>query len=84
MAFEWYDAIGALGSLLIIGAFFFLQIEKIKSDSMSYSILNGLGAVLVLISVFYSFNLAALILQLFWLAISAIGIIRVVKKKKQS
>ena len=43
MSFElaWHDLLGALGSLMIIAAFFFLQIEKLKSDTLSYSLLNG-------------------------------------------
>ncbi len=67
---------------MIIGAFFLLQIEKLKSESLSYSLLNGVGALLVLISLIYSFNLAALILEVFWLGISLIGVWRYFKKRK--
>ncbi len=66
---------------MIIGAFFLLQIEKLKSESLSYSLLNGVGALLVLISLIYSFNLAAFILEIFWLAISLIGVWRYFKKR---
>ena len=86
MSFElaWHDLLGAIGSLMIIAAFFFLQVEKLKSDTLSYSLLNGVGALLVIVSLLYSFNLAAFILEVFCLFISFIGLKRQWHKRKQS
>ena len=86
MSFElaWHDLLGAIGSLMIIAAFFFLQVEKLKSDTLSYSLLNGVGALLVIVSLLYSFNLAAFILEVFWLFISFMGLKRQWHKRKQS
>ncbi len=49
------DCVGLLGVILIVIAYFLLQIEKIKSEQMSYSVLNGVGAAMILYSLFFIF-----------------------------
>jgi hypothetical protein len=71
-----YDAVGTFGSGLIIIAYLLLQLERIRSTSLSYSFFNALGAALILFSLIYSFNLPALVIEAFWLLISLFGIYR--------
>lgn len=71
--FMWYDAIGNLGVLMIVGVYLLLQMDKISSDQVSYSLINGMGAALVLVSLYYSFNLSAFLIEVFWLLISIYG-----------
>ena len=72
--FGWHDIVGTAGVLLIVSAFLLIQLKKLTSDHLSYSVLNGVGAALVLISLTVDFNLAAAIIEVFWLAISVLGI----------
>ena len=72
--FGWHDIVGTAGVLLIVSAFLLIQLKKLMSDHLSYSVLNGVGAALVLISLTVDFNLAAAIIEVFWLAISVLGI----------
>jgi hypothetical protein len=74
MQFAWYDIIGSVGVSLIILTYVTLQIEKIKSDSLIYSLLNAVGASLIIISLIYNFNFSAFIVELFWVLISLFGI----------
>jgi multidrug transporter EmrE-like cation transporter len=76
MIFHWSDAVGVLGTALILLAFFLLQMERMRSQDLRYSILNGLGAALILFSLAFSFNLSAFIIEVFWVLISLIGILR--------
>lgn len=74
MSFNWYDIIGTIGVAVIILTYVLLQIGKIKSEQLSYSLLNAAGALLILISLYYSFNLPSFIVEFFWLIISLFGI----------
>ena len=74
MTYPWYDIVGTLGVGLIILTYILLQIERIRSEQLSYSILNAVGASLILISLYYSFNFPAFVVEFFWLLISLFGI----------
>ena len=68
------DVIGLIGVLLILITYGALTLEKMDSKSWLYSAGNGLGAVLILISLYYSFNLASFVIEIAWLAISLFGL----------
>ena len=74
MSFAWYDILGTLGVALIIVTYILLQAERVRSEELKYSLLNAVGAILILISLYYSFNLSAFIVEFFWLLISLFGI----------
>jgi hypothetical protein len=68
------DFIGIAGVACVIGAYFLLQLEKVRGDSFSYLMLNLVGAILLIISLMVTFNLASFIIELCWLAISLFGL----------
>lgn len=68
------DFIGIAGVACVIGAYFLLQLEKVRGDSVSYLILNLFGAILLIISLMVTFNLASFVIELCWLAISLFGL----------
>jgi len=74
MDIQWFDILGMVGSTLIIMTYFWLQTGKLSATRLSYSVLNFLCAGLILISLFYDFNLSAFVIELFWLLISALGV----------
>jgi hypothetical protein len=76
MRYAWYDVVGSIGVGLIILTYVALQIEKIRSEMLLYSLLNAVGATLILISLVYSFNFAAFIVEFFWVLISIYGVVK--------
>ena len=74
MTYTWYDFLGNIGVILILLTYLLLQINKIKSQSMYYSLMNAIGAFFILVSLYYSFNLSAFIMEFFWLLISLYGL----------
>ena len=82
MKYAWYDLIGSLGVGIIILTYIALQLEKIRSETLLYSLLNAVGATLILVSLFYSFNFSAFIVEFFWLLISLFGIGKYILKRK--
>ena len=83
MNYNWYDFIGNVGVFLILLSYLLLQINKIKNNSLFYNLTNGLGAALILVSLYFEFNLSAFIIESFWLAFSLIGIVKYFKSQKQ-
>lgn len=82
MTFSLYDLLGSLGAATLILAYFLLQLDRIKSTSFWYSLLNAVGAALILVSLIFDFNLPSLIIEAFWLIISLYGIIKFFLQRK--
>ena len=84
MTYSWYDFLGNVGVLLILLSYLLLQMKKIKSQSMYYSLMNAIGALLILVSLYYNFNLSAFIMEFFWLLISLYGLWQLRSLKKHA
>jgi hypothetical protein len=76
MQYSGFDFVGNIGVALMVLAYLLLQAEKLRSSDLSYSLMNGVGALLVLISLIYRFNLSAFLVETFWLLISIYGLIK--------
>lgn len=74
MNFAFYDLIGSVGVATIIITYVLLQTEKIRSESLTYSVLNGLGAGLIVFSLIFDFNFSAFVVESLWVLISLYGI----------
>ncbi len=81
MQYAWYDFIGSIGVATIILTYILLQTERIKSESLSYSVLNAVGAGLIVFSLIYSFNFSAFVVESLWVFISLYGIVKYFFKK---
>jgi hypothetical protein len=76
------DLIGFAGMSLLMGVYFCNQQGWVASDNWRYPATNLLGSALIMISLIYAFNLPAMIMELFWAAISVYGLIRRLYKRK--
>ena len=74
MNYTWYDLAGNIGVLMMVVAYLLLQLEKLSSTAVSYLLLNAAGAVLVIVSLTFHFNLSAFLMEVFWLLISLFGL----------
>ncbi len=82
MQYGWYDFAGNIGVALMVLGYLLLQAERIRSSDLSYSLMNGGGALLVVISLIYRFNLSAFLVESFWLLISIYGLIKFTRKPR--
>ena len=71
-----FDVCGIIGVALIIVTYLLLTTNRMRPDGWRYPLLNGLGAVLIMISLVHDFNLSAFIVEAFWATISVVGIVR--------
>jgi hypothetical protein len=81
MDLAWYDIVGTLGVAVIILTYVLLQIERIRSTELMYSVLNAVGATLILISLYFDFNFPSVVVEGFWLLISVFGIVKYFVKR---
>ena len=77
-----FDIIGMTGTFLVVGAFFLLQLNKASPTGLVYNMMNLTGALLLLISLCYNFNLASFVIEIFWIAASLIGLYKYIKAKR--
>lgn len=76
------DYVGIFGVIIILIAYFFLSTGDWIADSYKYQLLNFLGAWLILFSLFFHWNLASVIIEIAWVAISLLGMYRLWAKKR--
>lgn len=84
MNFHLFDLAGFIGVLLIVVAYLLLQLDKLPSSSPRYSLLNAVGALLIIVSLIFAFNLSAFIVEVFWFLISLLGLWRSLISRKNS
>ncbi|MBI2993040.1 MAG: hypothetical protein HYY48_02550 [Gammaproteobacteria bacterium] len=76
MNFHWYDAAGVVGVIMILIAYFLLQIGRMGALDPRYSLLNLAGALLIVVSLLFDFNLSAFLMEAAWVFISLLGLHR--------
>ena len=74
MTYAWYDIVGTVGVAVIVITYVLLQTGKVRSEQLAYSVLNGLGAAMILVSLWFEPNLPSVVVESFWLLISLFGI----------
>ncbi|HET7267681.1 MAG TPA: hypothetical protein VFJ15_06180 [Oleiagrimonas sp.] len=75
-AIQWYDWCGYVGVALILGSFFLLQAERLKSNGWIYQLMNVLGAIGILLSlIFGAMNWPAFFQEIIWALIGIYGIV---------
>ena len=77
------DLIGLIGVALLIITYALLQFDRIDPKGFWYSFNNMIVAILVTVSLIYSFNLASMVIEVFWFSLSVYGIVMYFKRKKE-
>ncbi len=76
------NVVGMLGTTMVVGAYFLLQMDKMDAKGLAYNLWNLVGALLLLLSLLVHFNLASFVIELFWIAASLVGLWQVFKHRK--
>lgn len=77
MNYPLHDFVGNVGVFLIVGSYFLIQIGKMSASNLPYVLANLFGAVFIMYTLYYDFNLSAFIIEVFWILISVVGIGRI-------
>lgn len=81
MSVTFPDLVGLVGVSFVVGTYFLSQIGKMDVNRPAYPALNGLGALLILFSLAHTFNFASFVIEMFWLAISIVGLARALRRR---
>lgn len=76
------DFVGLIGVAAYLAAYGLLQLGILKLEDGRYALLNGFGAVAVLYSLIYDFNLPSFVTQTAWLILTIIGYARLRMKRR--
>lgn len=71
------DWLGVVGSLVICGAYFAVSEGFLDAELAAYHIVNGSGAMLLLISLYFRPNPGAILIEVLWLAIALWSLTRI-------
>jgi len=82
MTYHWYDFVGNVGVVIILLSYLLLQMGRVKIEDWRYSAANGLGALLILVSLYFAFNLSSFVIELAWLFISVLGLVKAYRARR--
>lgn len=75
------DYIGLFGVVLILIAYYLCQAESWTFNDMRYLMANLVGSLCILFSLFFNWNLSAVVIEICWVAISIYGMTKRTKKR---
>jgi hypothetical protein len=84
MRYGLLDFVGNVGVIVLMVSYLLLQLNRLRSEDLAYSLLNAVGAFFIVLSLLVNFNLSALLMEVFWVLISFIGIYRYFRVKAVS
>lgn len=76
MKYGLVDFLGIVGVGIIVVTYLFLQLGKLSSNALWYSLMNAIGASFIVVTLLINFNLSALLMEVFWVLISLLGVYR--------
>jgi hypothetical protein len=76
----WITAMGWIGSVAVIAAYALNSLQKIKSDSLSFQVLNLTGAVLLIINSVFKEAYPFTFINTVWAVIAVVAIFRMMHK----
>jgi len=78
------DILGWIGSIAVVAAYGLNSYQKIKSDSLTFQLLNLTGAILLIINSIYKQVYPFTFINSVWTVIALMAIVGIVKKKRIS
>ena len=83
MQYALHDFIGNIGLVLLLGTYLLLQMGRLESASLAYSLLNAAASLCIGVSLLFAFNMSAFLVEVFWLLISLYGICKFFLRRKR-
>lgn len=80
---NFYDLIGLTGTALFVIAYGGVQVGRLDARGAPALLMNLVGAILVLLSLTHTFNLAAFVLETIWGLLALYGLIRLAARRRR-
>lgn len=75
------DAIGVAGSLMLCAAYFMVSRGRMDATALPYQLVNVVGSVLLLISLYFRPNHGAIVIEVLWFGIAITAIIGILRRR---
>lgn len=76
--------IGMAGAGMILLAYLLLQMGKMTTEGLWYTVINLVGSLMILFSLFFDFNLPALFIEVVWITVSVVALVRLFLKRRRA
>jgi len=73
---------GLLGVLLMLFAYALGQLGRLRIDTVPALLMNLAGAVLVMVSLLFKFNLSAFLMEAAWAVVALFGLVKLALNKR--
>lgn len=73
--------LGLVGVVIIGGAYFLVQSQRMSANTVIYPLANVIGSGLILISLIFDWNTPSFCIELVWMIISFFGVIKSIQNK---
>jgi hypothetical protein len=80
MHLDLYNVAGVVGAVLVIVVYFATQQRWLSAEDWRFPLANLLGAGFILVSLMADWNLAAFLMEVFWVLISLYGLAQSLKR----
>ena len=70
----YVDLIGSAGTLIVVTAYLATQLRLLTSSDLNFPLVNLIGSMLICCSLYTHFNLSSVLMEVFWISISLVGI----------
>jgi hypothetical protein len=80
MQLDLYNVAGVVGAVLVIVVYFATQQRWLSAEDWRFPFANLLGAGFILVSLVADWNLAAFVVEVFWVLISLYGLAQSLKR----
>jgi uncharacterized membrane protein len=77
------DYIGLIGVLLVLIAYTMLQLGYLNPKDFSYSLMNLVGSIFLLVSLYFHWNFASVVIEVVWFLISIYGVYKSISLKTE-
>jgi hypothetical protein len=82
MSYGVHDLLGNAGVAMILLAYMLVQAGKLDARGLTATLVNALGAGLVVVSLTVDFNLSAFVVETMWCLISLFGAARALRERR--
>ena len=77
---SFLDCVGIIGSLMIASAYYGVSNNYFSPEKLTYHLINLVGSLLILLSLYFKPNPGAILIELLWIFIASLGIYKYFKK----
>lgn len=74
MDVSFSDIVGVIGVTIITGSYAWLQINREFAHTIRYPLFNMAGALMIIYSLMYDWNLSAFMVEAVWVIVSMFGL----------